>query len=100
MKKLIVTIAVALFSIVGVNAQKITTDANGNYVAVKSERVKAEAKETGKTFTDAKGNVFPVLQSANGKLFVIKTSKNTGNQYRMYLKTETEPANTGIANKN
>jgi uncharacterized lipoprotein NlpE involved in copper resistance len=80
MKKLIVTIAVALFSIVGVNAQKITTDANGNYVAVKSERVKAEAKETGKTFTDAKGNVFPVLQSANGKLFVIKTSKNTGNQ--------------------
>lgn len=88
MKKVILTIAVALFSIVGVNAQKVTTDANGNYVTVKTDRVKAEAKETGKTFTDAKGNVFPVFQSANGKLFVVKTSKNTGNEYRMYLKTE------------
>jgi acyl-coenzyme A thioesterase PaaI-like protein len=90
MKKLIVTIAVALFSILGVNAQKVTTDAHGNYVAVKSERVKAEAKETGKTYTDSKGVVYQVMQSANGKLFVIKTSKNTGNEYRMYLKTEEE----------
>ena len=90
MKKVIVTIAVALFSIVGVNAQKVTTDANGNYVAVKSERVKAEAKETGKTYTDSKGVTYPVMISANGKLFVTKTSKNTGNEYKMYLKTEEE----------
>lgn len=88
MKKLIVTIAVALLSIVTVNAQKVTTDASGNYVTVKTDRVKAEAKETGKTFTDSKGVVYPVMISANGKLFVIKTSKNTGNEYRMYLKTE------------
>ena len=85
MKKLILTFAVILFSTVFASAQKVTTDANGNYVAVKREFVKEKAKETGKTFTDTKGNVYPVFESSNGKLFVIRTSK-AGNEYRMYLK--------------
>lgn len=88
MKKSILTLIVILSTFFCANAQtKVTVDANGNYVAAKRDYAREEAKETGKTFTDSKGNVLPVLESAGGKLFVVKTSK-AGNEYRMYLKTE------------
>jgi len=93
MKKVILTIAVVLFSIAGVNAQKVTTDAQGNYVAVKRDFAREEAKETGKTYTDLKGVKYPVMESAGGKLFVVKTSK-AGNEYRMYLKMEQDNNST------
>lgn len=87
MKKAILTTIVILFSILGANAQKVTTDAQGNYVAVKRDFAREEAKEIGKTYIDLKGIKYPVMESAGGKLFVIKTSKS-GNEYRMYLKLE------------
>jgi len=93
MKIIIVTFALILMALVKVNAQTVTTDVNGNFVAVKTNRVKADAKETGKTYTDNKGNIYPVMVSVSGKLFVIKTSKNTGNEYRMYLKIENANTN-------
>lgn len=67
------------------NAQKVTRDAKGNYIAVKATQSAESSKPTGKTYTDSKGNVYPVYESKNGKLFVIRTSK-AGNQYKQYLK--------------
>lgn len=67
------------------NAQQVTRDANGNYIAVKATQ--QADKPTGKTFTDSKGNVYPVYESKNGKLYVIRTSKS-GNQYKQYLKVQ------------
>lgn len=67
------------------NAQKVERDANGNYVAVKATKTAQDDKPTGKTYTDSKGNVYPVYESKNGKLYVIRTSK-TGTQYKQYLK--------------
>lgn len=66
-----------------VYSQKVTKDDKGNYIAVKA--VPEPAKATGKTFTDSKGSVYPVYESKNGKLFVLRTGK-TGNQYKQYLK--------------
>lgn len=66
-------------------AQTITRDAAGNYYAV--TKAKADDKQTGNTFTDAKGNVYPVYVSGKGKLYYIRTSKS-GNDYRVYIKTE------------
>ena len=60
-------------------------DANGNYQAVTHKKAITENQETGKTFTDTKGNVYPVFKSATGKLFYVRTSANTGNDYKVYL---------------
>lgn len=67
------------------NAQQVKQTKDGNYIAVKSEARKTEAKNTGKTYTDTKGIVYPVMISKNGKLFIIRTSK-TGRTYNQYLK--------------
>lgn len=71
----------------GASSQTVKQDANGNYIAVKAanDTTNTGGKATGKTYTDAKGNVYPVMISKNGKLFVIRTSK-AGNQYKQYLK--------------
>jgi len=81
MKKLIISLVILIVSL-SCNSQNVKQDASGNYVAVKMEQA---ATNTGKTFTDAKGTTYPVMQSKNGKLFVIRTSKN-GNKYNQYLK--------------
>lgn len=73
--------------VVSANSQTVRKDVNGNYVAVKAASDSATSTNTGKTFTDAKGNVYPVMMSKNGKLFVIRTSK-AGTQYKQYLKLE------------
>jgi hypothetical protein len=73
-------------------AQTVKVDAQGNYIAVKDTATKANkpdsGKDTGKTYTDSKGKKWPVMESANGKLYVLRTSAKTGNQYRQYLKVQ------------
>ena len=68
-----------------VTAQNVTRDASGNFHQVKKEAADSSRK-TGNTYTTEKGEVFPVYVSKNGKFFIIRTSKNTGNQYKQYLK--------------
>jgi hypothetical protein len=79
---------VALFSFTfDTSAQTVKQDAAGNYVQISAAKdtTTASYKDTGKTFTNSKGETFPVMISTRGKLFIIRTSKN-GNQYRQYLK--------------
>lgn len=68
------------------SAQTVKTDQAGNYTQVKKETLKTEPKDTGKTFTDLKGNTYPVYESKNGKLFYVRTSAKTGNKYNVYIK--------------
>jgi len=86
---LILFISLFLASLIEAKGQTVQRDANGNFKAISAPReAKTEtAKNTGKTFTDTKGNVYPVMISKNGKLFYIKTSK-AGNQYKVYIKIE------------
>jgi hypothetical protein len=58
---------------------QMVQDAQGNFTMII-----AQAQSTGKTYTDAKGNIYPVMQSINGKLFIVRTSK-TGKVYKQYL---------------
>ena len=85
MKKLLF----ASLLLISVNARSQTTatlDKQGNYIATsKPKQTGSQAKPTGKTFTDTKGVIYPVLESKNGKLFYVKTSK-TGNVYNVYIK--------------
>lgn len=87
MKKVIATLSLFLAISTGYSQTKVTKDANGNFIAVKATKQASEDKPTGQTYTTSKGETFPVYESVNGKLYVIRTSKN-GNQYRQYLQTE------------
>ena len=83
MKKLFIAIAFALLWGTQCSAQ-VVQDAQGNFITTP----KAKAVNTGKTFTDSKGKVYPVYRSARGKYYVIRTSRKTGKQYKQYLKVE------------
>lgn len=86
---IIVILFISLFlaSFIDAKGQTIQRDANGNFKAISTPRdAKTEtAKQTGKTFTDKKGNVYPVMISKNNKLFYVRTSK-AGNDYKVYIK--------------
>ena len=84
MKRIIILTAfLGLFF--GLNAQTVQKTKDGNYIAVVASKMAEKPKDTGKTFTDAKGNVYPVFISKGGKLFVVRISKN-GKEYKQYLK--------------
>lgn len=68
----------------GVTAQKVTKDAQGNYVAVSTKKA-SKVTNTGKTYTDRKGKTYPVYMTEKGRLFCTKVSAKTGKEYRYYL---------------
>ena len=93
MKNIILSLALVLFSISGVSAQDtpkvkagITLAADGNYIqAARSGRSADKGTATGKTFTTSKGDKYPVMVSKKGRLFVVRTSKKSGKEYKQYL---------------
>ena len=68
-----------------------TTDANGNLTQVVIKKTEADltkgAVKTGKVFTTASGDEYPVWKSAAGRLFIVRTSK-AGNAYKQYLEEQ------------
>lgn len=80
--KTILTIAALLLTMTAAQAQQVTKDAQGNYHAAKRDTAN---KATGHTFTDSKGQTYPVYESINGKLYYMRTSKS-GNVYKVYIK--------------
>ncbi len=87
MKKLLVLLMLSftLFSY----SQNAKVDKEGNFVAVSKTTAKQDTIDTGKTFTDSKGKVYPVFKTKRGKLYYPRVSKN-GNYYRAYLKLDVE----------
>lgn len=75
-------------AIVGIGASYVVN--NNNYSAAKtpSNRVKSEPKKTDYTWTDRKGNVYPIYITDSGSCFTIRTSATTGKEYRSYLKPD------------
>jgi hypothetical protein len=91
MKKTIISLASALviaLCSLSASAQTIVKDARGNYTAVKASKDSAKTADiaTGKTFTDTKGNIWPVYQTKSGRVYALRTSKN-GINYKQYLDT-------------
>ena len=88
MKKLLFAVAFAVLSFSGASAQvKTKIDKDGNYVQVSASgaRAASPAVSTGKTFTDSKGKVYPVMKSGKGRLFVMRVSGKSGKEYKQYL---------------
>lgn len=57
-----------------------------NFSLIKKESTKSKATETIYTFTDSKGNVYPIYKTEKGKYFIWKVSQKTGKKYKYYLK--------------
>ena len=86
MKKLIIT-AMMLFSLgIGIQAQSVVKSGN-NFTQVSNKGGKSGGKETKTqyTYTDSKGNVYPIYLSSTGKAFIKKVSKKTGKEYKQYM---------------
>jgi uncharacterized lipoprotein NlpE involved in copper resistance len=66
--------------------QRVTVDKAGNYTAVKRDPAQTAAKPTGHTITATDGTVYPVYESARGKLYYNRISK-AGHAYKCYIKT-------------
>lgn len=80
------SILLAVMLIFSINAfsQNVIIDKRGNYIT--TSKTSVPETNTGKTYTDSKGNVYPVFVTKKGKLYVIKVSKKTNKEYRYYLK--------------
>jgi hypothetical protein len=88
MKKVTLILNLFLASSMAFSQTKVVRDSNGNFVTQKAPKKESEDKQTGQTYTTAKGESFPVYISEKGKYYVIRTSKESGNQYKQYLKIE------------
>lgn len=88
MKKVTLILSLFLASSVAFSQSRIEKDANGNYVQISASKRASEDKQTGKTFTTSKGDTYPIYVSERGKYYIIRTSKETGNQYKQYLKLD------------
>ena len=85
MKKLIITIALAMMASAGIFAQSVKREGN-TFVEQKTERKSGtQATKTAYTFKAKDGKTYPIYLSKNGKAFIIRTSKKTGKEYRQYL---------------
>ena len=67
-----------------VNAQNVQRQGN-NFTQVSNGGGGGKETKTQYTYTDSKGNKYPVYLSASGKAFIKKVSKKTGKEYRQYL---------------
>lgn len=86
----VIALIITLFTM-SAHAQSVSTfKVNGNsYTAVSNHSTtKSEPEKTDYTWTDTKGNTYPIYISSTGSCFVIKISAKTGKEYRNYLKPE------------
>jgi len=75
-----------LFIAVSSQAQQLAKiNSKGHYSISSDSSQTVKAVNTGKTFEDKKGVVYPIFKSGKGKFFIVRTSAKTGNTYKQYL---------------
>ena len=84
MKKIFIAAIMLLGLTVGVQAQSVQRQGN-NFTQVSNPKTSGKETKTEFTYTDSKGNIYPVYLSASGKAFIKRVSKKTGKEYKMYL---------------
>ncbi len=84
MKRLFIAAMMLLSLNMGINAQSVQRQGN-NFTQVSNPKTSGKEAKTEFTYTDSKGNVYPIYLSSTGKAFIKKVSKKTGKEYKMYL---------------
>lgn len=90
MKKILLTVcALVSMTVCGYSQESRQVRQEGkNFIQVQTTRSKGEPVNTGYTFTDSKGVTYPIFMGNSGSCFIVRVSKKTGNEYRMYLGEE------------
>lgn len=85
MKKIIIAIIMLFSLLLYVQAQNVKREDNA-FTQVTNRSTKSDGKETKTiyTYTDSKGNTYPVYLSSTGKAFIKRVSK-TGKEYKQYV---------------
>ncbi len=83
MKKLLFLICLIITT--ATQAQTATKNAQGHYSISKDSVQAKPPTDTGQTFQDSKGKIYPIFKTDKGKFYVIRTSAKTGKQYKQYL---------------
>jgi len=78
--------ALLVASALASHAQNTSTDEHG-LIHARPREIALRDSTTGKTFTDAKGDVFKIYKGADGRLFLAVFSAR-GTYYRRYLQPE------------
>lgn len=91
MKILFCIILLSVLSLIGIKlyAQSYKKEGN-NFVQQPRTRTgsKQQPKETPFTFIDNKGKQYIIYITSTGACFILKTSRNTGKDYKYYLESE------------
>ena len=66
---------------------EVKRDGN-NFTQVSSRSAAAQPVATTYTWTDSKGNTYPIYLTKNGRAYVMRVSAKTGKEYRYYLSEE------------
>lgn len=82
MKKIMFMAVLAVMCLCA-NAQ-VKKDSTGVYTSV--SKVKAPAQATGEFYRDSKGIKYPIYKTATGHFYIVRVSKNTGKEYKAYIK--------------
>lgn len=91
----LIMVMIALASVMSCQAQGkrvIKHLPNGNFIEVSLKDttvdindMTANATKTPKTFTALDGTIYPIYLSSRGSLYIIRTSKKSGKEYKQYL---------------
>lgn len=87
MKKLAIIILLLTATIYPAQAQtEVVKNRDGNFVSLKTPRVKYQPQLTSIFYVDSKGVNHQVYVTDSGRYFYIRTSAKTQKEYRVYLK--------------
>lgn len=67
----------------GVQAQNVERKGN-TFTQVTNKKSSGKEVKTQYTYTDSKGNTYPIYLSSTGKAFILKVSKKSG-KYKQYM---------------
>ena len=91
MKRLIISVVLALMVGTPVFAQSEVKREGTTFVEVQSNKVSLEnCTKTQYTYKTKDGKEYPIYLSKNGKAFIVRVSKKTGKEYKQYLPQITE----------
>lgn len=80
--KTLITLMLLVLGTMTLHAQT-GIDKDGNFY--QTSKSKTPPKSTNKTYTNSKGDKYPVFETATGKMFINMKSKKSGKEYRKYL---------------
>lgn len=87
MKKILFILLTLMTICINVNAQEFKCEGT-TYSSTGRQNSNSAPVATGFTWTDSKGNKYPIYISNSGSCYVIKTSSKSGKEYKQYLKPE------------